>query len=52
MALTWITWHCRRCRATVELPVVWLQHQHSKALRCLDCGGRLLPMRQRRPACA
>jgi DNA-directed RNA polymerase subunit RPC12/RpoP len=39
MALTWISYRCRRCRRTLELPLIWAKHQHG--LHCNVCRGKL-----------
>ena len=52
MAVQWIDWACGRCGWGTQLPVVWLQHKDSRALRCLTCGGILKPrsLQRRRTA--
>jgi hypothetical protein len=39
MARPWVSYRCKRCRWSLELPLLWATHQH--ALRGNGCRGKL-----------
>jgi hypothetical protein len=39
MPLIWIPYRCKRCRWSLELPLIWAKHH--RALVCNVCRGKL-----------
>jgi hypothetical protein len=39
MALQWVSYRCKVCRWTLELPLIWAKCR--QALRCNVCRGKL-----------